>query len=83
MDYFPDILVITFTKHQDVLKILAKQSMTYQCVTLPSKEWKFKVSKIDFVLPVRNCNIADDQVPNKYMPIYVQKDKMQLMISEK
>ena len=39
-------------------------------------EWELKAEKIDFVVPVRNCNAAEDSVPNKYLPLFLLKEKV-------
>lgn len=30
LDYYPDKIILTFAKHSDVLKVLAKDTLTYQ-----------------------------------------------------
>jgi hypothetical protein len=87
LDYFPDMIVITYGQHKDVLNLVQQQEtpnqkeissnlLTYKTM-VTAKEWQFKVSKIDFVLPVRTCARDDDSPPNKYMPFYLQKDKVE------
>lgn len=40
------------------------------------RRWTFEVSKIDFICPVRNPLLAEDTIPNKYVPIFVHKERM-------
>jgi len=76
LDYFPELIAVTFSKHQDVVKTLAKKEVTY--TTTLSKSWVFNISKITFKLPVRNCSVADEAPPNKYLPLYLQKEKREI-----
>lgn len=40
--------------------------------------WTLQPSKIDFTCHVRNCSSAEETIPNKFLPIYVLKDKLKL-----
>lgn len=76
LDYFPDMIVVTFVRHQDVVNALADQEpMLFKGGTLlPSKEvrtLRLLKEKIDFTCPVRNCTMPDDLIPTKFMPIYL------------
>lgn len=56
LDYFPDMIIVTFSKHQDVLKALEKSEISYE--NPKSHLYTFKVEKITFELPVRNCSVS-------------------------
>jgi len=53
LDYYPDKIITTFTKHSDVLRILDAPIYIYNS-TLQNK-CPMLASKIDFVQQVRNC----------------------------
>ncbi len=78
MDYFPELIIATFVRHEDVQKALTGGlSIKYQCVTSSKDRWTFDISKVDFICPVRNCASQDDGPANKYLPIYVQQDRIE------
>lgn len=68
LDYFPEMIVVTFVQHQDVLKALSNRdphAWRYKGTsTLKNskemREWNFSASKVDFICHVRNCQFADD-----------------------
>jgi hypothetical protein len=74
MDYFPEEILLTFTKHADIKKLLSLKTLTYKSIS-SGKDWVFNTSKIDFELPVRNCINSSQTSTNKYLPIFLQKDK--------
>jgi len=86
LDYFPDMIIVTFTSHHAVVKALSRRepdefkfkSSTMVNESKEPKYWIFEASKIDFTCHVRNCNLSDDSPPSKYLPIYVQQERMQL-----
>lgn len=78
-DYFPEQIIVTFSKHSDVLQLLQRQSITY--TNINGKNWKFNINKITFTQPVRNCNLADDSTPNKFMPIYLDEEKIPILMN--
>ena len=41
-----------------------------------TREWTFEASKVNFTCHIRNCAIADESPANKYLPLYVQKEKL-------
>ncbi len=86
LDNFPEYIVATFVSHQDVLSALRKAHDT-ELWTYPleagaahpessKKHWTFEPSKIDFICHVRNCDLADDMPPSKYLPIYAHIEKL-------
>ena len=70
---------MTFVSHQDVLKALRRKDLIFECTSSKEpKTWSFEARKIDFTCHVRNCPRADESAPIKYLPIYVQTEKMLL-----
>jgi hypothetical protein len=53
LDYFPDFIAVTYAKHESVLKLLKAGEIFYNTST--KRGWVFIPSKINFMLPVRNC----------------------------
>lgn len=77
LDYFPEHIVVTFVNHTDVMKTLARKEFKFACTSVKEpKTWTFEATKIDFICHVRNCTLGDESPPNKYLPIYVQNERM-------
>ena len=93
LDYFPEQIVVTFVRHQDVQRALSRYSddvfaFRFRGSTLfhpmgakEFRDWTFEPSKVDFECQVRNCTLADDLPPNKYLPIFVQREKFMSIAS--
>ena len=75
LEYFPEMIIVTYTKHSDVLKIIDKKEFAYSKVD--QGHWIFRADKIDFVLPVRNCQYSKAGVAMKFMPQFLQKEIIQ------
>ncbi|TNV85131.1 hypothetical protein FGO68_gene6960 [Halteria grandinella] len=79
LDSFPDYIVVTFVNHKDVVKTLEKASELFKFQLQSSKEtkyWSLQASKIDFTCHVRNCPRGDESAPNKYLPLFVQTERL-------
>jgi len=37
--------------------------------------WALQLSPVDFTLPIRNCALADDLPPIKYLPIWANRER--------
>lgn len=76
LDYYKTFIVVTFSKHSDVLKILKLENLKYigpnNDIEQKEKRWDFKPSKIDFVLPVRNFN-STQKIEEKFLPIELKQ----------
>lgn len=80
MDYFPDFIVVTYTKHESVRKLLSSIEINYKSST--ELNWVFLVSKIDFIHPVRNCKSGKLSVSQKYEPFFLSKDKLEVIVEK-
>eukprot|EP00347_Sterkiella_histriomuscorum_P017341 403349755 len=78
LDYFPEQIIVTFTKHEVVRKLLQEKKLLYKSNS-SGEQWEFGTSKIDFELPVRNCTSSSQTATNKYLPIFLQKDKFAII----
>lgn len=79
-DYFPERIIVTYSKHEHIRALLRRETLTYS--TTKCRAWKFNLDKIRFVQPVRNCNFADDSTPIKYLPIYLSQEKLQFLMTK-
>ena len=74
LDYFPEMIVVTFLQNQVVQEAIKKKTYVYEKQTdvASHTNWTFEASKVNFTLTVRNC-IPDELPPNKYLPIFANK----------
>ncbi|CDW77443.1 UNKNOWN [Stylonychia lemnae] len=80
LDYFPEMLIITYAKHPDAVKLIEKGEINY--VSVSQKEWVLKSQKMYFELPVRDSQNSALTATHKYLPIYHQKEKLSLIKSD-
>jgi|LauGreDrversion4_2_1035121.scaffolds.fasta_scaffold176742_1 hypothetical protein len=73
LDYFPEMIIVTFASHRDVLRGLALEQPP-----LFEDKWALVPSKIDFLCHVRNSERADDPPASKYLPIVFRPGRMEL-----
>lgn len=71
LDYFPEMIIVTFALHRDVLRGLTLPPQVFE------GRWTFVASKIDFTCHVRNSERADDPPGEKYLPIVFRPHKLE------
>jgi len=80
-DYLPEFFAVTYTQHEDVKELIKMQKVTYERANeahLPGDDrvWTLSVSKIDFVLPVRNAeSLKKEQGGALSLARFFPKDK--------
>lgn len=78
LDYFPEEIIVTFTDISKAAALIAKGEWLYKSVS--KGDWSFSAEKVSFEIPVRNCcNSSEQSDANKYFPIYLRKDKFNLI----
>jgi len=71
LDYFPDMVIVTFARHRDVLRGLTIPPQAFD------SRWTFVASKIDFTCHVRNSDRADDPPGEKFLPIVFRPQRLE------
>jgi len=69
----PDFITVTFQQALNVQLALASTPISY--VKSTGGTWSLTFSRVDFYLPIRNCAMADDPSPNKYLPIWANRER--------
>lgn len=69
LEYLPEMIVVTFAKHKEVLKVL-QRGIVYP-------HWEMAIRKIDFILPVRNHS-ATEPLETRYIPKSIKKHHYKL-----
>jgi hypothetical protein len=72
-DYMPDFITVTFQQALDAQRALSSTPMSY--VKSTGGTWSLTFSRVTFSLPIRNCALADDLPPNKYLPIWANRER--------
>ena len=67
LNYLPEIIIVTFGKHQDVLNVLGVPFFDYDS-QLDKKAWKLATKKVNFITQVRNPESSNAETYDKFMP---------------
>jgi hypothetical protein len=73
LDYMPDFITATFQQALNAQRALASTPISY--VKSTGGTWTLTFSRVNFSLPIRNCALADDLPPNKYLPIWANRER--------
>jgi hypothetical protein len=69
----PEFITVTFIETFNVQDAIESTSITYDNST--DGMWFLSFSRPTFYLPIRNCALADDLPPNKYLPIWANRER--------
>lgn len=73
LDYLPDFMIVTFHNSKAAQAVFPRSPLKYTRVS--GETWNFVAKSVNFTIPIRNCNNSEDLPPNKYLPIWANKER--------